>query len=156
MQYDSLEIIVQDSETGIIYDISNITKSISTSKPMDSSAGKCSFSIDTNVKKLSFMRFPFLRRLTVSRMAPPDPGSPLRISHEIRMMSFCSPFLQIVRISLPRPAVPRMKAGKRGLITVCLCAILPSDRSCGRGGITTAGEYPGHRSEKRNERKCSL
>lgn len=52
MQYESLELIVQDAETGTIYDISNITKSVSTSKPIDSSAGKCSFSIDTNVNKI--------------------------------------------------------------------------------------------------------
>lgn len=52
MKYDSLELIVQSSEDGTIYDLSNISKSISTSKPIDSSAGKCSFSIDTNKQKI--------------------------------------------------------------------------------------------------------
>ena len=52
MKYESLELIIQSSEDGTIYDLSNITKSISTSKPLDSSAGKCSFSIDTNKNKI--------------------------------------------------------------------------------------------------------
>ena len=52
MKYESLELIIQSSEDGTIYDISNIAKSISTSKPLDSSAGKCSFSIDTNKNKI--------------------------------------------------------------------------------------------------------
>lgn len=52
MKYESLELIVQSSEDGTIYDLSNIAKSVSTSKPLDSSAGKCSFSIDTNKNKI--------------------------------------------------------------------------------------------------------
>lgn len=52
MKYESLELIVQSSEDGTIYDLSNITKSISTSKSLNSSAGKCSFSIDTNKNKI--------------------------------------------------------------------------------------------------------
>lgn len=52
MKYESLELIVQSSEDGTIYDISNIAKSISTSKPIDSSAGKCSFSVNTNKNKI--------------------------------------------------------------------------------------------------------
>lgn len=52
MKYDQLELVVQDSETGNIYDLSNIAKSISTSKSIDNSSGKCSFSIDTNVNKI--------------------------------------------------------------------------------------------------------
>ena len=52
MKYESLELIVQSSKDGTIYDISNIAKSVSTSKPLDSSAGKCSFSIDTNKNKI--------------------------------------------------------------------------------------------------------
>lgn len=52
MKYESLELIVQSSEDGTVYDISNIAKSISTSKPIDSSAGKCSFSINTNKNKI--------------------------------------------------------------------------------------------------------
>lgn len=54
MQYEKIELIIQSSEDGTIYDVSNLASSIKTSKPIDSSAGKCSFSIDTNVKKLSF------------------------------------------------------------------------------------------------------
>lgn len=52
MKYESLELIVQSSEDGTIYDISNIAKSVKTSKSLDSSAGKCSFSIDTNKNKI--------------------------------------------------------------------------------------------------------
>lgn len=52
MKYESLELIVQSSEDGTIYDISNIAKSVSTSKPIDSSAGKCSFSINTHKNKI--------------------------------------------------------------------------------------------------------
>lgn len=52
MKYESLELIVQSSEDGTIYDVSNIAKSVKTSKPLDSSAGKCSFSIDTNKNKI--------------------------------------------------------------------------------------------------------
>jgi hypothetical protein len=52
MKYESLELIVQSSEDGTIYDLSNIAKSVSTSKSLDSSAGKCSFSIDTNKNKI--------------------------------------------------------------------------------------------------------
>lgn len=52
MKYDSLELIVQDSNDGTIYDLTNITSSIKTTKPMDSSAGKCSFTIDTNKNKI--------------------------------------------------------------------------------------------------------
>lgn len=52
MKYESLELIIQSSEDGTIYDISNIAKSVSTNKPLDSSAGKCSFSIDTNKNKI--------------------------------------------------------------------------------------------------------
>ena len=54
MQYDSLELIIQSSEDGTIYDVSNIAKDISTSKAIDNSAGKCSFSIDTNQNKIRF------------------------------------------------------------------------------------------------------
>ena len=54
MQYDSLELIIQSSEDGTIYDVSNITKDVSTSKAIDNSAGKCSFSIDTNQNKIRF------------------------------------------------------------------------------------------------------
>ena len=55
MKYDSLEIIIQDSETGDIFDVSELlTNKVSTSKPIDSSAGKCSFSLTTNVNKLKF------------------------------------------------------------------------------------------------------
>lgn len=52
MKYESLELIVQSSEDGTIYDLSNISESVSTSKPIDSSAGKCSFTIDTNKQKI--------------------------------------------------------------------------------------------------------
>lgn len=52
MKYESLELIVQSSEDGTIYDISNIAESVSTSKPIDNSAGKCSFSINTNKQKI--------------------------------------------------------------------------------------------------------
>lgn len=52
MKYDNLELIVQSSEDGTIYDLSKVAKSINTSKPLDSSAGKCSFSIDTNKNKI--------------------------------------------------------------------------------------------------------
>ena len=54
MQYEKIELIIQSSEDGTIYDVSNLAGSIKTSKPIDNSAGKCSFSIDTNVQKLSF------------------------------------------------------------------------------------------------------
>ena len=54
MQYDSLELIIQSSEDGTIYDVSNIAKDVSTSKAIDNSAGKCSFSIDTNQNKIRF------------------------------------------------------------------------------------------------------
>ena len=40
MKYDSLELIIQSSEDGTIYDVSNIAVSVKTSKPLDSSAGK--------------------------------------------------------------------------------------------------------------------
>lgn len=52
MKYESLELIVQSSEDGTIYDISNIVKSITTNKSLDSSAGKCSFSLSTNQNKI--------------------------------------------------------------------------------------------------------
>ena len=52
MKYDSLELIIQSSEDGTIYDVSNIAVSVKTSKPLDSSAGKCSFSIDTTKNKI--------------------------------------------------------------------------------------------------------
>lgn len=52
MKYESLELIVQNSEDGTIYDLSKVAMAISTSKPLDSSAGKCSFSIDTNKNKI--------------------------------------------------------------------------------------------------------
>lgn len=52
MKYESLELIIQSSEDGTIYDVSNIAKSVKTTKPLDSSAGKCSFSIDTNKNKI--------------------------------------------------------------------------------------------------------
>ena len=54
MKYEKIELIVQSSETGTIYDISNICKTINTSKAIDSTAGKCEFSIDTNIHKISF------------------------------------------------------------------------------------------------------
>lgn len=54
MQYESLELIIQNSEDGTIYDVSNLVTKVSTSKPISSSAGKCSFSINTNVYKISF------------------------------------------------------------------------------------------------------
>ena len=56
MKYESLELIVQSSEDGTIYDLSNIASSISTSKPLDSSAGKCSFSIDTNKNNTAYLK----------------------------------------------------------------------------------------------------
>lgn len=52
MKYESLELIIQSSEDGTIYDLSNIATTITTSKPLNSSAGKCSFSIDTNKNKI--------------------------------------------------------------------------------------------------------
>lgn len=52
MKYDSLELIIQRSDNGTIYDLSDLSTAVSTSKPIDSSAGKCSFSIDTNVHKI--------------------------------------------------------------------------------------------------------
>lgn len=54
MQYNNLELIIQSSNDGTIYDVSSLAKDLSTSKPIDSSAGKCSFSIDTNVQKIKF------------------------------------------------------------------------------------------------------
>lgn len=54
MQYKRLELIIQNSEDGTIYDVSNIVTKVSTSKPIKSSAGKCSFSINTGVNKLRF------------------------------------------------------------------------------------------------------
>lgn len=54
MQYEEIELIIQSSEDGTIWNVSNIAKSISTSKPIDSSAGKCSFSIDTDKNKIKF------------------------------------------------------------------------------------------------------
>lgn len=56
MRIDSIEVIVQDSETGKIYDISNITGDISIEGAMENSSGKCSFSINTNVNKLHFAK----------------------------------------------------------------------------------------------------
>lgn len=52
MKYDSLELIVQSSEDGTIWDLSSIASSVSTSKAIDNSAGKCSFSIDTDKQKV--------------------------------------------------------------------------------------------------------
>lgn len=52
MKYESLELIIQSSEDGTIYDMSNIANSIKTTKPLNNSAGKCSFSIDTNKNKI--------------------------------------------------------------------------------------------------------
>lgn len=52
MRYDSLELIIQRSDNGTIYDLSDLSTAVSTSKPIDCSAGKCSFSIDTNVHKI--------------------------------------------------------------------------------------------------------
>lgn len=52
MQYESIEVIIQDSENGTIYNVSNIVKKIDTSKPIDSSAGKCQLVLDINVNKI--------------------------------------------------------------------------------------------------------
>lgn len=52
MKYDSLELIVQSSEDGTIWDLSNLSSSVSTSKPIDSSTGKCSFTVNTSVHKI--------------------------------------------------------------------------------------------------------
>ena len=55
MQYESLELLIQSSEDGTIYNVSGLLSGkTSTSKPINSSAGKCSFSINTNVNKLRF------------------------------------------------------------------------------------------------------
>ena len=52
MKYDSLELIIQSSDDGTIYDLSDLSFDVSTSKSIDCSAGKCSFSIDTNIHKI--------------------------------------------------------------------------------------------------------
>lgn len=52
MQYEKIELIAQSSEDGTIYDLSNLASKVSTSKPIDSSTGKCSFSLDTNIYKI--------------------------------------------------------------------------------------------------------
>lgn len=54
MQFDDLELIIQSSDDGTIYDVSKVASEIKTSKKIDNSAGKCTFSIDTNVNKIRF------------------------------------------------------------------------------------------------------
>lgn len=56
MKIDSIEIIIQDSETGYIYDVTNIAGKVSIERAMEKSSGKCSFNIDTNINKLNFSK----------------------------------------------------------------------------------------------------
>lgn len=56
MKIESFEVIIQDSETGNIYDVSNIVGKTDISLQMENSAGKCDFTINTNINKLNFSK----------------------------------------------------------------------------------------------------
>lgn len=56
MKIESFEVIIQDSETGNIYDVSYLVGKTDISGQMENAAGKCDFDLNTNVNKLNFSK----------------------------------------------------------------------------------------------------
>lgn len=52
MKYDKIEMIAQRSDDGTIYDVSDIVTSITTTKEINNTAGKITFSLNTSVQKI--------------------------------------------------------------------------------------------------------